>query len=688
MKPLTTPEADVDGGKNGMQPITFGIAADSNAGRQNVHSGGLIAFLVLALVAVFAGLVGGCTAGSAPKATLEATLEATDTDATVRGHVYFAALVQKPRNAQATLTEVANAATVSLIDAVNGNTVGSSVTDASGSFVLTFKAFNPVSGAPYTLEAVKGLAVGGSPNRAGAAALRVRTLLFWNSGWQSLTNTVVGQGIVVSSATTAIATIVSLKQQAGVTLTLSTLIGTVSGSTFAEGGTGLSNANDFVPVLGLISNAILLDQDPVGSVAFDKIKGNYTLASGVPAVNSISPPIPIPGGTLTIKGTNFESLAGRMTLWFGSIPAATWSTDASRSALTVTVPANATSAPFTMQQVGGVLTLLSSFLFLQGTVGNVAGTGLAGFYDSQAIAAEFNNPYGVAVDTTGIVYVADSSNNRIRKISTSGVVSTLAGNGTAGYVDGLGASAQFNGPLDVTVGPGGIVYVGDIGNHRIRTISVAGVVSTLAGSGVAGFADGTGTAAQFNSPRGLALDTGGNLYVADDGNHRIRKITPAGVVSTLAGSGAAAFADGTGASASFNRPLHVAVDSSDNVYVTDNLNRRIRKMTPAGVVSTLAGSGIAGYADGAGASASFNIPVGIAVTTAGTVYVGDFGNHRIRAISATGVVSTLAGDGIASYLDGSLLTARFNYPSDVALAQNGALYVADTSNHRIRGLAP
>jgi sugar lactone lactonase YvrE len=212
-------------------------------------------------------------------------------------------------------------------------------------------------------------------------------------------------------------------------------------------------------------------------------------------------------------------------------------------------------------------------------------------------AASFVSPVGFAVDSAGEVYVADYGNDEIRKITPAGAVTTLAGSGAQGNADGTGSAASFNYPESVALDSTGNVYVADYGNNEIRKITPAGVVTTLAGSGEKGDADGTGSAASFNGPEGVAVDSAGNVYVADYGNNQIRKITPAGAVTTLAGSGAQGNADGTGSAASFNGPEGVAVDSAGNVYVGDEFNNEIRKITSAGVVTTLTGSHTRGNAD-------------------------------------------------------------------------------------------
>jgi hypothetical protein len=319
-------------------------------------------------------------------------------------------------------------------------------------------------------------------------------------------------------------------------------------------------------------------------------------------------------------------------------------------------------------------------------VTTLAGSGSNAFADGTKADASFDFPRGVAVDNSGNVIVADTHNHRIRKITATGVVTTLAGNGTAGFADGTGADASFNQPMGVAVDSRGNVYVADAYNHKIRKITSAGVVTTLAGNWQ-DFADGTGADASFNNPRDVAVDNRGNVYVADNGNHRIRKITPLGLVTTL-GAGSRHFVDDTGAHDYFEYPNGVAVDSRGNVYVADTNRHKIRKITPAGDFISLAGSGAASSDDASGADASFNSPFGIAVDNHDNVYVSDTYNHKIRKISPEGVVMTLAGNGDSGSVDGAGADASFSFPGGIAVDSRGHLYVADIDNSNIRLLTP
>jgi len=318
--------------------------------------------------------------------------------------------------------------------------------------------------------------------------------------------------------------------------------------------------------------------------------------------------------------------------------------------------------------------------------GDIGGPGNA---DGIGAAARFNFPTGVAVDSAGNVYVADNINDTIRKVTAAGVVTTLAGTaGMSGSANGTGAAARFYYPGNVAVDSAGDVYVAE--NHTIRKVTPVGVVTTLAGTaGMTGSVDGTGAAARFAGPGGVAVDSAGNVYVTD--NQTIRKVTAAGVVTTLAGTaGTLGSADGTGAAARFNNPTGVAVDSVGNIYVADEGNHTIRKVTASGVVTTLAGTaGTSGSADGTGTDARFYVPTGVAVDSAGNVYVADGNNKTIRKITAAGVVTTLAGTaGMRGSADGIGAAARFDHPTGVVVDSAGNVYVADPGNSTIRKVTP
>jgi sugar lactone lactonase YvrE len=300
---------------------------------------------------------------------------------------------------------------------------------------------------------------------------------------------------------------------------------------------------------------------------------------------------------------------------------------------------------------------------------------------------------GITVAGGGNLYVADSNNQTIRKMTPAGAVSTFVGSvALAGSLNGSGTAARFNAPLGVAADSAKNVYVADTDNHTIRKITADGVVSTFAGlAGTSGSSDGIGTIARFSRPYGVATDRAGNVYVADRGNNMIRKITSSGNVSTLAGStGTYGSVDGTGAAAQFDIPYSVATDSAGNVYVAERGDSIIRKITPGGVVTTLAGfSGPGGSVDGTGTAALFSSPNGVATDSAGNVYVADTNNHIIRKITSAGVVTTFAGlAGAMGSANGTGTAARFNYPTGVATDSAGNVYVADKNNHTIRKITP
>ncbi|MBI3417814.1 MAG: VCBS repeat-containing protein [Verrucomicrobia bacterium] len=324
-----------------------------------------------------------------------------------------------------------------------------------------------------------------------------------------------------------------------------------------------------------------------------------------------------------------------------------------------------------------------TFTTLAGLVGK---TGSA---DGVGSAARFNHPRYVTLDSADNVYVSDAFNHTIRKITPDGTVSTFAGQaGMYGSQDGAASSALFKYPSDLVFDNQGNLYVAEEGNPTIRKIAPDGTVSTLAGSATSsGTVDGTGSAARFSLLAGIALDNQGNLIVADSIGHTIRKVTPAGVVTTIAGiplqNGTA---DGQALQAQFDHPGGVAVDAAGTVFVGDYYNHAIRMITAAGTVSTLAGlAGTSGSADGVGSSARFNYPFGIALDASGNLFVSDDSNDTIRMVTPGGQVTTVGGTpGLVGSADGVGSEARFHLPQDVAVGRDGKIYVADRYNHIIR----
>ena len=324
----------------------------------------------------------------------------------------------------------------------------------------------------------------------------------------------------------------------------------------------------------------------------------------------------------------------------------------------------------------------------------------AGAYHSLAIASAdgsvvtslgggFTNPAGIAEDAVGNLYVANRNSHTISKVTPTGVASTYAGRefSGGGYVSGDVTIAEFNFPTGLAY-DSNVLYVADTNNHVIRKIDLLGnFVSTLAGSGVAGAVDGF--AASFNFPTGVAVDAAGNVYVADRGNNLIRKVTPGGQVTTVAGSTTRGYVDATGTNARFNSPWDVAVGIDGNLYVSDSGNDRIRKITiPGAVVTTLAGSGTGGeFQDGPGSLARFDEPLGLAVDGQGNLYVTDCNNNRIRKVNPDGDVTTVAGTGDSVSVDGPALQASFQCPGGLMVDAAGDVLVSEFSNNVIRKIS-
>ncbi len=342
-----------------------------------------------------------------------------------------------------------------------------------------------------------------------------------------------------------------------------------------------------------------------------------------------------------------------------------------------------------------LLSIQSSFS--QNHVSTYAGTGSVGFVNGDTSIASFNKPFGICIDAIGNVYLADAHNHCIRKIAVDGQVSTYAGTGSAGYLDGPAAEAQFNQPLNICFDDNGNMYVSDFINQRIRKISADMQVTTIAGTGVPGHVNGAAAEAQFNYPRGICLDDTGNIYIGDSWNHRIRKISIQGVVSDWAGGGSVIgvqsvgdYVDASDTAARFYTPCELSIDANNNIFVADAYNHRIRKIDANRMVTTVAGSGGhgpngGGFQNGPGSEAEFDTPTTVFVSVQGNLFVGDGANQVMRKIDTALMVSTFAGSGNAGFENGIDSLAQFNFPRGSVMDNTlNRLYVVDYYNHAVR----
>jgi sugar lactone lactonase YvrE len=331
-----------------------------------------------------------------------------------------------------------------------------------------------------------------------------------------------------------------------------------------------------------------------------------------------------------------------------------------------------------------------------GTIATVAGKRVLGFSGDggPATSAQFYAPGSVALDPRGNLYIADTWNHRIRKVAPDGIITTVVGNGPTDWGGGKDANAQLYIPKRVAIDNHGNIYISDAGRNRIRKVTPAGLITTIAGNGTSGFSgDGSpAISAQFNDPDGIALDSSDNLYIADSNNNRIRKVTPAGIITTIAGNGAKGSSGdgGPAALAQLYWPQGVTVDSSGNLFVADMQNHRIRKVTPDGIITTIAGNGKPGFGGDSGqaTSAQLNTPRSISMDNAGNLYIADTANYRIRKITPAGIITTIAGNGQGGFSGdgGSAVSAQLGGPWDMVVDSSGNLYIADTN--RIRKVSP
>lgn len=377
-----------------------------------------------------------------------------------------------------------------------------------------------------------------------------------------------------------------------------------------------------------------------------------------PTITTINPTTGPKNTVVTITGSNFGTSTTALKVYFNGVQGTVLTATATE--ITASVPAAAGT---------GAVKVEKNSVQVTGPVYTYLGNGSVSTLNLTGSVTTLNKPTGITRDAAGNLFVCDRDNHRIVKIAPGGNATVFAG-GTMGFVNGTGTSAQFNQPYAITIDGSGNLYVGDRINHAIRKITPAGVVTTLAGNGSAGFVNGTGAAALFNEPLGVAVDAAGNVYVADYINSALRKVTPAGVVSTLT---------------SVTNIFGVAIDATGNLYCAQYGNQIVSKYSSTGVYSVIAGqAGTGGAADGAGTAATFNFPAGITIDANGNLYVTEIFNYRLRKITSSGVVTTLSGT-TSGYIDGVGTSARYDSPIAVCPDfTNGFLYIADFNNNKIR----
>ncbi len=394
------------------------------------------------------------------------------------------------------------------------------------------------------------------------------------------------------------------------------------------------------------------------------------------AITNISPTTGPKNTPVTITGTGFSTTPANNAVTINGKVCSVVNSTATQ--LTITIPPSAGSGKIKVVIAGANAESGNFESIVTTTVTTIAGNG-SGFQDGQGTNAQFNAPRGITIDTTGNLYVGDFFNHKIRKITPNGQVTTIAGS-TKGFADGIGSLAKFDFPEDVAIDAAGNLYITDVFNNKIRKISSTGQVSTIAGS-TEGFTDGQGVNAKFSAPVGITIDNAGNLYITDHVNHKIRKITPNGLVTTIAGS-TSGFADGIGNVAKFDFQDGIEIDATGNLFISDLLNNKIRKVSSTGQVSTITGS-TQGLADGQGVNAKFYGLRSSTIDAAGNLYVVESRNNKVRKISPTGLVTTVAGSS-SGFIDGNGASAQFNGPHGITIDSQGNLYVVDTGNHKIR----
>ncbi len=405
-----------------------------------------------------------------------------------------------------------------------------------------------------------------------------------------------------------------------------------------------------------------------------------------PELTSITPDSAKFGTNITLKGAHFIPETDRNIVHFNETKAEIVS--ATSSQIVATVPPRAQSGPVTVTAGNKTSNEIAFTYLLTINVETWAGD-WKGYRNDTGTQARFNNPWGMAINSRGDLFIGDSDNFTIRKVERNQNVTTIAGNGSSsGFVDGIGQDARFAQPMGVSLAPNGVLYIADSNNHAIRSVGANRKVGTVAGNGFAGDTDGEATQSQFFNPSDVAISSNKTLYISDGYNFKIRTIGPDNITRTLAGIGRQGFRDGPADEARFMLPVSIALGPEENtLYVADFFAHSIRTVdVNTGRVRTLAGDGTVGFEDGSLNQARFNRPAGIAVNSKGAIFISDSGNHAIRMIK-NDKVQTLAGNGEAGNKNGPGSEAQFNRPYHLAVSSSSTyLYISDWGNHQIRRL--
>ena len=410
----------------------------------------------------------------------------------------------------------------------------------------------------------------------------------------------------------------------------------------------------------------------------DNTAGNTNIPQN-PTISSIRPTSGSYNSLDTIVGTNFSS---KDSVSINGVSAQIISV--SQDTIIVKIPKAGGSG--TIKITGnGTTTVGPDFQYLfTAIVSTFAGSGVGGYIDAVGTSAEFMYPTSIAFDSKGNLYVADTQGNRIRKITPDGTVSTVAGDGFHGWLDGTVSGAEFNQPYGIICDTAGNIYVGDTYNGYIRQITTNGKVNTLSANGL-GFVNQPAVPLRFTAPLGLAIDKNSVLYVADA--NMIKTISVLGAVDTIAGTANQGYIDGTATYSEFKAPAGLAFDAQGDLFIADTYNSVIRKYTSNGSVSTFAGNPIGGFLDSTALNAKFLQPQALVADSVGNIYVGDYANARVRKIGTDGNVTTLVGNGVHAYVDSDSGTPEFYSPWGLAFDSKGNMYVADSRNNVIRKIS-